>query len=136
VLHRRHIGTLFSFVALVATPRSASAVGQTALLVGWGKELYVEHCATCHGDDGRGNGPAATALKLVPPDLTLISRAHSGRFPREWVANNIRGDVLVAAHGSREMPIWGRAFEERYQRLTARAAIAALTEYIASLQER
>jgi hypothetical protein len=88
------------------------------------------------GDDARGNAPAAGALKVAPPDLTLIAKAHGGQFPRELVANNISGDAMVAAHGSRDMPIWGRVFRERYHRLTARAAIAALTEYIASLQER
>jgi mono/diheme cytochrome c family protein len=133
------MATLLSFVTLgiiAATPRSASAVGQAALLIGWGRELYVEHCATCHGDDARGKGPTAVALKVAPPNLTLIAKAHEGQFPKESVANNIRGDTFVTAHGSREMPIWGRVFSERHHRLTARAAIAALVEYIASLQER
>jgi len=124
---------LFVALSIVAVPQAASPVGQAALLVGWGRELYVELCATCHGDDARGHGPVSRALKVAPPDLTLIAKAHGGRFPREWVTSHIRGDAVVAAHGS---PIWGRVFEERYHRLTARAAAAALTEYIASRQER
>ena len=28
-----------------------------------GKTLFMEHCASCHGDDAKGAGPAALALK-------------------------------------------------------------------------
>jgi mono/diheme cytochrome c family protein len=137
---RLRLGTL-RFVMMTAmllafSERSASAVGQAALLIGWGRDLYLEHCATCHGTDAKGSGPAAATLKVAPPDLTLIAKAHGGEFPREWVAKYISGDTIVAAHGSRAMPIWGRVFEERYNGFTARAAISALTIYIASLQAK
>ncbi len=36
----------------------------------YGPDLYRLYCATCHGRDGKGNGPAAAALKVPPPDLT------------------------------------------------------------------
>ena len=36
-----------------------------------GAQVYRQHCATCHGDEGRGDGPAAAALAGPPPaDLT------------------------------------------------------------------
>jgi mono/diheme cytochrome c family protein len=35
-----------------------------------GKEMYISYCAACHGTDGKGNGPAASALKIPPADLT------------------------------------------------------------------
>jgi mono/diheme cytochrome c family protein len=31
--------------------------------------VYVERCAPCHGDDGRGDGPAAAALEPRPRNL-------------------------------------------------------------------
>src|SRR3974377_2575154 len=46
-----------------------------------GKELYLDHCAVCHGVDGKGNGPAAPALKTAPPDLTLLAKNNGGKFP-------------------------------------------------------
>jgi mono/diheme cytochrome c family protein len=35
-----------------------------------GRALFALHCATCHGGDGRGEGPAAIALNPKPRDLT------------------------------------------------------------------
>jgi mono/diheme cytochrome c family protein len=35
-----------------------------------GREIYVEKCASCHGERGDGNAPAGLALPLRPADLT------------------------------------------------------------------
>src|SRR5437868_5371691 len=35
-----------------------------------GKELYAQQCASCHGDLGRGDGPASRALTPRPADLS------------------------------------------------------------------
>ncbi|MGE5758971.1 MAG: FTR1 family protein [Gemmatimonadota bacterium] len=34
-----------------------------------GAELYRQHCASCHGDAGRGDGPGARGLSPPPADL-------------------------------------------------------------------
>ncbi|RMF94259.1 MAG: hypothetical protein D6736_00320, partial [Nitrospinota bacterium] len=34
-----------------------------------GKALFTRFCASCHGEDGKGNGPAAAGLKVKPKDL-------------------------------------------------------------------
>ena len=75
-----------------------------------GKEMYVSYCAACHGAEGKGNGPAAEALKSPPSDLTLLSKNNGGKYPALKVAGSIRGDAEVAAHGSKEMPVWGHLF--------------------------
>jgi mono/diheme cytochrome c family protein len=36
-----------------------------------GQRIYAQHCATCHGPDGRGNGPAAPSMIPRPRDFTL-----------------------------------------------------------------
>jgi len=36
-----------------------------------GKKLYGAQCAACHGENGRGNGPAAASINPPPSDLTL-----------------------------------------------------------------
>ena len=46
-----------------------------------GKQMYVNFCAPCHGVDGKGNGPAAAALKKQPTDLAALSRNHGGKLP-------------------------------------------------------
>jgi mono/diheme cytochrome c family protein len=107
-----------------------------------GEELYVELCAVCHGVDGTGDGPAAKALASPVPDLTAISAANEGVFPRAEIEKAIRGEAEIASHGSLEMPIWGRAFFDTRPDLKqgqrwalAEQRIFNLTEYLASIQE-
>jgi len=43
--------------------------GDAASLVN-GKALYVQHCKSCHGADGKGKGPKAAQLDTDPGDFT------------------------------------------------------------------
>ena len=72
--------------------------------------MYTNYCAVCHGTEGKGNGPAADALKTPPADLTMLSKKNGGTYPAIKVGSAIRGDAHVAAHGSKEMPVWGKLF--------------------------
>lgn len=74
--------------------------------------LFRAYCASCHGADAKGNGPAAAALKTKVPDLTILSKNNGGEFPSAHVRKMIMGDDVVATHGSREMPIWGPVFHQ------------------------
>jgi mono/diheme cytochrome c family protein len=38
-----------------------------------GKDMFDSYCAVCHGKDAKGNGPAATAMKTPPADLTTLA---------------------------------------------------------------
>lgn len=76
-----------------------------------GKDLYREYCAVCHGTAGKGDGPAAGALKVPPSDLTQISKKNGGKFPEVQVQHTIKGEAdEPIAHGSRDMPVWGNIF--------------------------
>lgn len=77
-----------------------------------GKDLYVAYCASCHGADGMGTGPAATALKAPPTDLTMLARKNNGTYPATDVYQIIvsSGTALIPAHGSAQMPVWGPLF--------------------------
>ena len=56
----------FSFalalLALIAAPTASFAAGDAAK----GKEIFSQRCATCHGMEGKGDGPAGIAL---PPEM-------------------------------------------------------------------
>ena len=103
-----------------------------------GQQMYKSYCAVCHGIDGKGNGPAAEALKVPPPDLTVLASKNGGKYPALKVAAIIRGEEVLAAHGSKDMPIWGHLFwsisgghvSEVHQR------VANLNQYIESLQKK
>ena len=106
-----------------------------------GKALYAELCAVCHGVDAKGNGPASPALAAPAPDLTQLALANGGEFPTAEVQKTITGETRVVAHGTLEMPMWGKVFEDvRLDKKPgqrwgfARLRILALTEYIQSLQ--
>jgi mono/diheme cytochrome c family protein len=103
-----------------------------------GKEMYLAYCATCHGKTGKGDGPTASALKIPPADLTTLSKRNHGEFPSARVVNLLNGSGGVAAHGSKEMPVWGPIFMamEHQHASAVRLRIANLAGYVKSLQQK
>jgi len=135
---------LLSIVVLGVT-FAASEDGQTAVRKGparrtsssSGSEMYRAYCAACHGQGGKGDGPARSALKSTPTDLTQLAKRNSGRFPELQVFGAINGDVQVPAHGSKDMPVWGVVFRGMGDNGVSGAKLRMrnLTRYIESLQE-
>ena len=103
-----------------------------------GRQMYDAYCASCHGQGGKGNGPAAPALKNVPADLTQLAAKNGNTFPQAHVAQVIKGDLMMVAHGSKDMPIWGPVFLylEQHDAATAQLRIRNLTKYIESMQQK
>lgn len=136
-----------------------SALMTTALLCGvaaaqvtapprtndFGKREFEANCASCHGVSGKGNGPLQELLRRSPPDLTLLAQKNQGVFPMNRLYEVIDGEG-VAAHGSRDMPVWGLEYRIRDAEYYAdtpydaqalvRSRILALLEYINRLQVR
>ena len=102
-----------------------------------GVDLFKEYCAVCHGNDGKGGGPAADALKKHPADLTQLARRNNGAFPELHVMNFIKGQDVVAAHGSRDMPIWGSIFSQMSSNQDmVQVRTYALVKYIEEMQDK
>jgi mono/diheme cytochrome c family protein len=99
------------------------------------RAMFEGYCAPCHGKDAKGNGPAAKALVKAPADLTTIAQRNGGKFPDVKVKRYIEGLDEVAAHGSRDMPMWGSLFRE-LNRDTAQIRVQALNDYIKGLQAK
>jgi len=101
-----------------------------------GKDMYTAYCAVCHGTDGKGSGPAASALKVPPTDLTALSKGNAGKYPSMKVAATIRGEAGTPAHGSKEMPVWGTLFWDLSggHEGEVQQRVANLSKYIESLQ--
>jgi len=110
-----------------ATPTSAAS----------GKEMFTAYCASCHGEDGKGNGPASPALKNMPADLTSLGRNNGGKFPGMAVMTSIENGG-TRAHGSKDMPVWGPVLMSvsNGRTLVVTQRISNLTGYIESLQSK
>ena len=101
-----------------------------------GKAMFDSYCAVCHGKDGKGNGPAASALKTPPTDLTLLAQKNGGKYPASHIATVIKGEDSKPSHGSADMPVWGPLFSSISQGHEAQVQqrISNLVTYIDTLQ--
>jgi len=102
-----------------------------------GADLFRSYCASCHGREGKGDGPVAPALNAKVPDLTTIAQRHGGVFPEKWVTELIEGPKSVAAHGSREMPIWGPIFRQiENDHDYGQVRLKNVSDYLRSIQQK
>lgn len=103
-----------------------------------GKVMYDSYCAVCHGKEAKGNGPAASAMKTVPSDLTSLAKSNGGKYPASHVAAVIRGQAATPSHGSQDMPIWGPLFSSISQGHEGQVQqrITNLVTYIEGLQAK
>lgn len=110
-----------------------------------GAAEFRNSCASCHGKDAKGAGFLTRVFRGIEPgDLTQLAAGNDGQFPFERVFEVIDGRADVAAHGEREMPVWGDRYWERsmseygpdeYNRERARNRILELVFYLQSIQE-
>jgi mono/diheme cytochrome c family protein len=99
--------------------------------------MFTEYCAVCHGPLGKGDGPAASALKKTPADLTQLTAKNGGKFPELRIAQYISGDETVASHGTRDMPIWGSIFHSTGEGSAVdQLRIHNLSDYVKTLQAK
>ncbi len=103
-----------------------------------GARIFQNHCATCHGADGRGHGPASVAFKESLQDLTLISQRNGGKFSEQHVRDVIEGkQPVLPAHGTREMPIWGPIFHQvEADQDWGEVRLEEVTKYLESIQKK
>jgi mono/diheme cytochrome c family protein len=102
-----------------------------------GAETFRTYCASCHGADGKGEGPRAASLRFHPADLTLIASRHGGSYPTEEVYRIVDGRKPLRGHGAPDMPIWGDAVrnpETGFDEAAVRQRIRSVVDYVRTLQ--
>jgi mono/diheme cytochrome c family protein len=133
--------TLMTSAMAVLSPHLA--VAQQKLGAPPGKGSYTRNCAVCHGDDGKGDGPYASVLKLKPSDLTQLAKKNNGSFPSDRVTRILDGSEEIAGHGSRHEPVWGHQFGAGEEAAggnpaptVARERIQLILRYLNTIQEK
>jgi len=103
-----------------------------------GKDMFNSYCAVCHGKDAKGNGPAASALKSAPADLTALAQKNGGKYPSAHVSAVIRGEATLPSHGTQDMPVWGPLFSSISGGHDAlvQQRVANLVNYIETIQAK
>lgn len=105
-----------------------------------GKQMYASYCASCHGVDGKGNGPVASSLKQTPADLSVLSRNNGGKYPTDHVIAVLQFGAAASAHGTADMPVWGPVLskldESSTQSSSKALRISNLAKYIETLQAK
>jgi mono/diheme cytochrome c family protein len=74
----------------VANPKALkNPVAADAASVDAGRGLYAKYCRACHGAEGKGDGPAAAAMKDVKPaDLS----------DAKWTHGSTDGEIFATIH--------------------------------------
>jgi len=136
---RRAVAVLAVAAASVMAYTSSAQFAAVTLDDYSGAELFERFCASCHGAGARGDGPVASTLNVVVPNLTTIEQRY-GEFPVNLIRDVIDGrGIDLRAHGTRTMPVWGYEFwiEEGgdvVAQKSVREAINKLVEHLRSLQ--
>lgn len=109
-----------------------SSVAYDATSVARGMALYKQHCVSCHGVAGRGNGPLATTMQPRPPDLSEPHTAlHTAGDMFQWITHGKPGSPMPGfAHVMSEEERWDainflRAFSAGYQARLLSPRVAA-----------
>jgi mono/diheme cytochrome c family protein len=133
---------------LAAIGASGRALAQDADAE-FGKREFLKSCSSCHGETGKGDGPAVKSLGHPAADLTKLAKNNNGVFPIVRVYNVIDGRIQIIVHGSRQMPAWGEVYTQGLKDrmpqnfmskemidALVRERILMLVEYVLTLQEK
>lgn len=134
---------IISAVCVSIMSMARVVIAQEQEVIDSGKREFLRSCATCHGVEATGNGPAAPALNVKPADLTQLAKHHGGVFLFWRTYEKILGrdEHAVPGHGTREMPIWGDRFRfepstSEDQKTSVRGRILSLVHYLQSIQAK
>jgi mono/diheme cytochrome c family protein len=130
------VGALLLVAALQAQGRRTQATPPLVPESLVGSVSFDLYCASCHGREGRGDGPVAASLRGRPADLTVLARNNRGTFPRERVLAFVEGSTRSTAHGGSDMPVWGptlRGLDASDARVTVR--LQNLIAFVESIQQ-
>jgi mono/diheme cytochrome c family protein len=87
--------------------RAEEREGNLTYVESQGRRLFVHYCATCHGDDARGDGQNASNLSPAPPDMT------AGTSQDPALIRRVIAEGSAAVGRSPLSPPWGRSLSQQ-----------------------
>lgn len=137
--------TAWHLVRALGLGAALACAGGAALADDAGEREYMNSCASCHGVDGKGNGPVASAYAMtIGKPLTRLAAENDGVFPMLDVIQIIDGRQGVRGHGTDAgMPVWGAVYKAPLAgeigpyaaEIAVRGRILSLAYYLESIQE-
>ncbi|HYI15032.1 MAG TPA: copper resistance protein CopC [Thermomicrobiales bacterium] len=89
------------------TALTANPIPLTEESIVAGQLVYAENCATCHGQEGRGDGPASVNLEPPPANLTEPHVAvHTDGDLHWWITNGIQPAMPAFGEDLTQDEIW------------------------------
>ena len=129
--------SLLSLAAVLSVSRPALSANDE---VAEGHRYFIQYCASCHGQDGLGDGPVAKSLSRQPANLRKLGDQYGMPLPAHQIAELIDGRDTIRAHGTREMPVWGERLYEigQGERVSTGVGqvIAKIIVYLNTIQDR
>ena len=144
-MNKRIIPLLLGSFSLLLTGLSVHADDEKAYSSG--QQDFIEHCASCHGVDGKGGLEKFEGQVVKPGDLTRLSQENNGTFPYVKIRRIIDGRAdqgrRTRAHMIGDMPVWGEVFASEkgstasgrmHGEAIAKMRILDLVDYLVSIQ--
>ena len=107
---------------ILILPCAIAPTSAEAQNVAEGKTLYTTYCASCHGDQGKGDGVAARSLPVKPAD-------HTNNGVMSQLSDKYLTDIITkggsAVNKSGFMPAWGSSLNDKQ--------VASIVAYVRSL---
>jgi mono/diheme cytochrome c family protein len=100
-----------------------------------GQALYEQHCVSCHGTKGEGDGPMAASQPKPPANLTAIRLRNNGEFPGQRIAEVIRYGGAPSHREPGPMPLWAKVFSHECGPEYSRRAVVELKRYLETIQK-
>lgn len=126
-MNRRDLGYLVLFLGLAAVSPIQAQTPPTGDPVPRGAAHYLFFCGNCHGVDGKGDGPLAAHLKILPTDLTLLQAGNSETSVAEQVLKALDGRHAIGETEAHRMPIFSDSLEVK--------TVLEITEYLKTIQK-
>ena len=112
VIRYRYVCAGAAFIIAAAAAALAVSHQKVQAQQSQGRTVYEKHCVECHGENGKGDGPAAYFLTPRPRDLTTgnykIRSTETGSVPTdEDLIRSVRQGLYGTA-----MPAWDRVLSD------------------------